>query len=68
HLKYIGHPILGDYLYAGRKTARDDRLWAKRVMLHAMEISFAHPKTGELLFVKAPIPRDMIDILKPILQ
>jgi 23S rRNA pseudouridine1911/1915/1917 synthase len=68
HLKYIGHPILGDYLYAGRKTARDDRLWAKRVMLHAKEISFTHPKTGEMLLVKSPIPRDMMDIVQPILQ
>ncbi|MBI5613373.1 RluA family pseudouridine synthase [Candidatus Gottesmanbacteria bacterium] len=63
HLKYLNHPILGDYLYAGRKTARDDRLWAPRVMLHAKEISFTHPKTGAILTIHAPMPRDMMEIV-----
>ena len=51
HLKYIQHPIVGDYLYAGRKTARDDRKWAPRVMLHAWKLSFDHPVTGIPLLV-----------------
>lgn len=63
HLKYINHPIVGDYLYAGRKTARDDRTWAPRVMLHAWKLSCIHPKTGELLAFEAPIPDDMSEII-----
>lgn len=63
HLKYINHPIVGDYLYAGRKTARDDRTWAPRVMLHAWKISFAHPVSGETLAIEAPIPDDMNTII-----
>lgn len=59
HLKYINHPIIGDYLYAGRKTARDDRALVHRVMLHANKISFHHPTTGEILEIEAPIPDDM---------
>lgn len=59
HLKYINHPIVGDYLYAGRKTSRDDRVWAPRVMLHAWKISFTHPVTGKTLAIEAPIPDDM---------
>jgi len=39
HLAAIGHPILGDALYGGRK--------AERVMLHACSLSFAHPLNGE---------------------
>ncbi|KKU87966.1 MAG: Pseudouridine synthase [Candidatus Gottesmanbacteria bacterium GW2011_GWA2_47_9] len=62
HLKYINHPIVGDYLYAGRKTARRDRTWAPRVMLHAQKITFTHPVTGELLAFEAPIPDDMSEI------
>ena len=62
HLKYINHPIVGDYLYAGRKTARRDRTWAPRVMLHAQKITFTHPVTGELLAFEAPIPDDMSGI------
>ncbi len=59
HLKYINHPIVGDPFYAGRKTARDDRTWAPRVMLHAWKISFLHPTTGEVVAFEAPIPDDM---------
>ena len=62
HLKYINHPIVGDYLYAGRKTSRSDRLWAPRVMLHAWKIEFLHPTTGEHLAIEAPIPDDMRSI------
>lgn len=63
HLKYINHPIVGDYLYAGRKTSRDDRTWALRVMLHAWKIAFAHPKTGKMLAIEASIPDDMNSII-----
>ena len=63
HLKYINHPIVGDYLYAGRKTARDDRTWALRVMLHAWKISFTHPVSGETLAIEALIPDDMNTII-----
>lgn len=59
HMKYINHPILGDYLYAGRKTARDDREWAPRVMLHAKKIVFLHPTTGDTISIEAPMPDDM---------
>ena len=63
HLKYINHPIIGDYLYAGRKTARDDRTWAKRVMLHAWKLTCLHPITKNELAIEAPIPDDMSDII-----
>ena len=63
HLKYINHPIVGDWQYAGRKTARADRIWAPRVMLHAWKISFLHPETGSEVAIEAPIPDDMKMIL-----
>lgn len=59
HFKYLQHPLVGDYLYAGRKTSRHDRQWAGRVMLHAWKINFRHPVTGETLALEAPIPDDM---------
>lgn len=46
HLKHIGHPIVADDFYAGRKTARKDRKWCPRLFLHASAIVFAHPETG----------------------
>ena len=63
HLKYINHPIVGDYLYAGRKTSRSDRTWALRVMLHAQKIAFAHPTTGKHLALEAAIPDDIKRII-----
>jgi len=63
HLKYINHPIVGDYLYAGRKTARDDRTWAPRVMLHAWKLTCIHPVTQHELAIEAPIPDDMNGII-----
>jgi len=63
HLKYINHPIVGDWQYAGRKTARDDRVWAPRVMLHAWKISFIHPVRLETLAIEAPVPDDMSSII-----
>jgi len=65
HMKYINHPIVGDYLYAGRKTARNDRVWAPRVMLHAWKVSFQHPTTKKDLAIEAPIPDDMNAIIQP---
>lgn len=63
HLKYINHPIVGDYLYAGRKTSRRDRVRVGRVMLHAWKISFTHPKTGKRISLEAPIPDDMMRVV-----
>ena len=63
HMKYMNHPILGDYLYAGRKTSRDDRMWAPRVMLHAQKLECKHPITGTPIEIVAPIPDDMNSII-----
>lgn len=67
HMKYIGHPILGDYLYAGRKTSRSDRVWAGRVMLHARGITIpagvgADVSQGQI-HIEAPLPGDMQEVL-----
>ncbi len=63
HLKYIFHPIIGDYLYAGRKVSKRDRTWAPRTMLHAYKIALHHPHTGTPLEIQAPVPDDMTAIL-----
>lgn len=63
HLKFIGHPIVGDYFYAGRKTARDDREWCPRLFLHASCISFFHPETGKEVKFEASLPQDLDKVL-----
>jgi 23S rRNA pseudouridine1911/1915/1917 synthase len=59
HLKFIGHPIVGDYFYAGRKTARDDREWCPRLFLHASKITFFHPVTGKEVKFESELPKDL---------
>jgi len=63
HVKYINHSIIGDWQYAGRKTARADRLWAPRVMLHAWKVAFMHPDHHTELAIEAPVPDDMKSII-----
>lgn len=64
HLKYVGHPIISDSFYAGRKTARKDRKWCPRLFLHASEISFSHPETFVKLSFKSEIPKDLEESLR----
>jgi 23S rRNA pseudouridine1911/1915/1917 synthase len=59
HLKYIGHPIVADDFYAGRKTARNDRKWCPRLFLHAGGIKFQHPETGEMMEFASELPPDL---------
>lgn len=59
HLKHIGHPIVGDTFYAGRKTARRDRLWVPRLFLHASSIKFIHPVTTTQVEFKSELSQDL---------
>ena len=71
HAKHIGHPIVADYQYAGRKTTRRDRKWCPRLFLHAAKLTFRHPAGATLLSqgdkrqtVEAPLPEDLQSVLQ----
>jgi 23S rRNA pseudouridine1911/1915/1917 synthase len=64
HLKYIHHPIFSDFLYAGRKTARADRLLLPRVFLHAAKISFTHPTKKTTVSFESPLPQNLREVLE----
>lgn len=64
HLKHLGHSIVSDDFYAGRKTARADRTWCPRLFLHASQITFNHPKTGRKVSFKSELPKDLLGCLK----
>lgn len=64
HAKYIGHPLVSDEFYTGRKTARGDRTWCPRLFLHASEISFNHPKTGKAVSFESDLPHTLKSCLK----
>jgi len=63
HLKYIGHPVVGDEVYAGRKTYRADRRWCPRQFLHAAFLSFTHPQTGKSVEFSSLLPADLKEAL-----
>lgn len=63
HLKYLNHSIFSDELYAGRKTARNDRKILNRLFLHATKISFLHPKSGKLLSFESPLPQELSNLI-----
>ena len=67
HLAELGHPILGDRLYGGRRLGRirDDGLRAlaaglSRQALHAFRLSLHHPRTGEPLVFEAPLAVELV--------
>lgn len=64
HLKYLNHPIFGDELYAGRKTARSDRQILPRLFLHAAKISFVHPVTGKTISLESELPEELLKIIE----
>jgi 23S rRNA pseudouridine1911/1915/1917 synthase len=59
HLASLGHPVLGDLTYGGRKVRELAGVQIPRVMLHARTLGFNHPTTGIDLLFTAPIPADM---------
>ena len=60
HLKEIGHPIVGESVYAFRK---DFGLRFKRVALHAKRIEFIHPATKDRISFESQLPEDMAEFL-----
>jgi 23S rRNA pseudouridine1911/1915/1917 synthase len=64
HLKYLGHPIVSDEFYAGRKTSRKDKEWCPRLFLHASKISFIHPKMKRVFKFNSELPKDLQFSLK----
>jgi len=63
HAKHIGHAIVADEFYAGRKTARNDRVWCPRLFLHATSIKFIHPVTNKAVEFKSELPAELKAVL-----
>ncbi|MBQ7564834.1 MAG: RluA family pseudouridine synthase [Lachnospiraceae bacterium] len=60
HMAYIKHPVLGDEVYSGTKVPWN----LTGQTLHARTLGFTHPKSGERIFVEAPVPEYFERILK----
>ncbi|MCX5685875.1 MAG: RNA pseudouridine synthase [Candidatus Omnitrophica bacterium] len=61
HLARIGHPILGESVYAFRK---DFKLRFRRTALHASRLEFIHPVTKKLLKLDSVLPTDMEGLIR----
>ena len=58
HLAAIGHPVIGDGTYGGVRHA----VIAPRPFLHAAELAFVHPGTGESLSFTSPLPDELVAV------
>lgn len=58
HMSHMGHPLLGDFLY------NENNRMLTRQGLHATEIGFSHPITGEDMHIMAPLSKDMAMLLQ----
>ncbi|MBL0699651.1 MAG: RluA family pseudouridine synthase [Desulfosarcina sp.] len=63
HTAALGHPVLGDQIYGGKKREKlvEEKIF--RQMLHAWRLEFLHPIKGNRFFFEAPIPSDMEQVL-----
>lgn len=59
HLAAIGHPIVGDPRYRGKRASFP----TPRTFLHAHTLAFDHPATGERVSFSAPLPADLAAVL-----
>ena len=64
HMKYIGHPVLGDVSYGGSDHLKDIKF--ARQMLHSYRVKFTHPTTSKQIEIVASLPNDMKDLFKNI--
>ena len=60
HLASIGHPLLGDTVYGAKKPVPG----LAGQCLHAAQLTFTHPSTGERVTVEAPLPDWFTAVLK----
>ncbi|MDO8492374.1 MAG: RluA family pseudouridine synthase [bacterium] len=63
HLKAIGHPVVGDKVYALARVKKGDELGFERLALHAQLITFKN-LDGKETTVEAPLPADFLEALK----
>ncbi len=78
HMAWVGHPVVGDATYGGRRQAiiqlnQDKTAQAVEILkamprqaLHARRLSFVHPATGKEMSFESPLPEDMRRLLERI--
>jgi 23S rRNA pseudouridine1911/1915/1917 synthase len=75
-MNYLGHPLFNDERYGGDRILKGT-LYAKykkfidncfeilpRQALHAKNLGFVHPRTGDYVFVESELPEDMTRVIE----
>lgn len=60
HMEATRHPLVGDSLYG---AGRPDPFSLGRHFLHAFQLRFRHPKSGQDLVIKSPLPQELRRVL-----
>jgi 23S rRNA pseudouridine1911/1915/1917 synthase len=75
HMQSLGHPVVGDTLYGAPraivaaltkdaiKHPTGESAGLERNFLHAAHLEFAHPRTGKVLAIDAPLPPELAEFL-----
>jgi len=59
HMAHIGHPLLGDFTYGAPSPEKG----LEGQCLHARELKFIHPRTGEKVHIETELPQYFLDVL-----
>ena len=63
HMAHLGHPVVGDSQYGGRRSRAHLPLEVARQMLHAQVLKFTHPVSGREVEFRSALPADMAGLL-----
>jgi 23S rRNA pseudouridine1911/1915/1917 synthase len=68
HVAALGHPVVGDTTYGAPKQARGKNavIGLARNFLHAAELEFRHPRTGEMISLRSELPEELREFLERI--
>jgi 23S rRNA pseudouridine1911/1915/1917 synthase len=66
HVAAMGHPVVGDTMYGAPRQARGKSAVTglARNFLHAAELEFRHPRTGEAIAQKSELPEELLEFLR----
>lgn len=76
HMKHIGHTLFNDARYGGDQILKGQNFSkykqfiqncfkiCPRQALHAQQLGFKHPRTGEEMFFESPLPNDMAQLVE----
>jgi 23S rRNA pseudouridine1911/1915/1917 synthase len=66
HVSTMGHPIVGDTTYGAPKQVRGKNAVTvlPRNFLHAAELEFQHPRTGESISLKSELPKELQEFME----